>query len=201
MHCILLAILSRLSQFPSPTVCTNWPFCVDVLLKNESISRMLSLNKPSWIVMCCEISHLKLWQRFPEWCFQAKDNQVVSLHVLCPRWCFQPNCESLVPQDFGGFSTRWWSSYVACVLSDVLISRSIFIYALFCQWFFINFIRHKEKKYKQTLRQAFTACYNTVFDVYMSMFQYFAGDRLRALLSNLYHATGHVWRAVHDHSF
>jgi len=35
MHCISLAILSRLSRFPSPTVGTNWPFCVDVPLNNQ----------------------------------------------------------------------------------------------------------------------------------------------------------------------
>jgi len=38
MHCISLAILSRLSRFPSPAVGTNWPFCVDVPLKHQSIS-------------------------------------------------------------------------------------------------------------------------------------------------------------------
>jgi len=36
MHCISFAILSRLSQFPSPAVGKNWPVCVDVLLNNQS---------------------------------------------------------------------------------------------------------------------------------------------------------------------
>jgi len=36
MHCISLAILSRLIRFPSPVVGTNWPFCVDVPLKHQS---------------------------------------------------------------------------------------------------------------------------------------------------------------------
>jgi len=39
MHCISLAILSRLSRFPSPAVGTNWPFCVDVPLKHQSINQ------------------------------------------------------------------------------------------------------------------------------------------------------------------
>jgi len=39
MHCISLAILSRLSRFPSPAVGTNWPICVDVPLKHQSINQ------------------------------------------------------------------------------------------------------------------------------------------------------------------
>jgi len=35
MHCISLTILSRWGRFPSPTVGTNWPFCVDVPLNNQ----------------------------------------------------------------------------------------------------------------------------------------------------------------------
>jgi len=42
MHCISLAILSQLSRFPSPAVGTNWPFCVDVPLKHQSINQSSS---------------------------------------------------------------------------------------------------------------------------------------------------------------
>jgi len=35
MHCMSLAIISRLSRCPSPAVGTNWPFCVDVPLNNQ----------------------------------------------------------------------------------------------------------------------------------------------------------------------
>jgi len=41
MHCISLAILSQLSRFPSPAVSTNWPFCVDESLNNQSIDQLL----------------------------------------------------------------------------------------------------------------------------------------------------------------
>jgi len=44
MHCISLAILSRLSRFPSPAVGTNWPFCVDVPLKHQSINQFSNIN-------------------------------------------------------------------------------------------------------------------------------------------------------------
>jgi len=37
-----LAILSRLSRFPSPAVGTNWPFCVDVPLKHQSINQSIN---------------------------------------------------------------------------------------------------------------------------------------------------------------
>jgi len=39
MHCISLVILSRLSQFPSPAVGTERPFCVDVPLINQSTNQ------------------------------------------------------------------------------------------------------------------------------------------------------------------
>jgi len=39
MHCISLAILSRLNQFLSPAVGTNRPFCVDMLLNNKAINK------------------------------------------------------------------------------------------------------------------------------------------------------------------
>jgi len=42
MHCISLAILSRLSRFPSPAVVTNWPFYVDVPLKHQSINQSIN---------------------------------------------------------------------------------------------------------------------------------------------------------------
>jgi len=45
MHCISLAILIRLSRFPSPAVGTNWPFCVDVPLKHQSTYQCV---KPFW---------------------------------------------------------------------------------------------------------------------------------------------------------
>jgi len=38
MYCISLAIPSCLSQFPSLAVGTNWPFCVDVPLNNQSMN-------------------------------------------------------------------------------------------------------------------------------------------------------------------
>jgi len=44
MHCILLAILS---QCPSPAVGTNWPFCVYVPLKHQSINQSINLA-------CCQ---------------------------------------------------------------------------------------------------------------------------------------------------
>jgi len=42
MHCISLAILSWVSWFPSLAVGTNWPFCVDVPLNNQSINLSFS---------------------------------------------------------------------------------------------------------------------------------------------------------------
>jgi len=40
MHCILLAIFSRLSQFPFPSaVSANWPFCVDLLLNIQLVNQ------------------------------------------------------------------------------------------------------------------------------------------------------------------
>jgi len=43
MHCISLAIISRLSRFPSPAIGTNWPFCVDVPLNNQLINHLINL--------------------------------------------------------------------------------------------------------------------------------------------------------------
>jgi len=53
MYCISLAILSQLSQFPSPAVGTNWLFCVDVPLNNQSINQSTNstsaLNSLHWL--------------------------------------------------------------------------------------------------------------------------------------------------------
>jgi len=44
MHCISLAILSRLSRFPSPAVGTNWLFCVDMPLNSQSINQSINVT-------------------------------------------------------------------------------------------------------------------------------------------------------------
>jgi len=57
MHCISLAILSRMILFPSPAVGTNLPFCVDVPLKNQPTNQVVS-----WLLllfwMCCFVLYL-----------------------------------------------------------------------------------------------------------------------------------------------
>jgi len=57
MHCISLAILSRMSLFPSPAVGTNQPFCVDVLLNNQSIKQ-----SPAIGVLMCLTEHVLLFK-------------------------------------------------------------------------------------------------------------------------------------------
>jgi len=51
MHCISLAIFSRLSRFPSPAVGTNWPFWVEMLLKHQSINQ--SINQSISVICSC----------------------------------------------------------------------------------------------------------------------------------------------------
>jgi len=51
MLCISLAVLSWLSQFPSTTVCANWPFCGDVPLKNQPTSQ------PNVTLLTCSVRH------------------------------------------------------------------------------------------------------------------------------------------------
>jgi len=62
MHCISLAILSRLSRFISPAVGTNWPLCVDLPLNtNQSKNEMTYVlvpeseptdRTPTYVVEC-----------------------------------------------------------------------------------------------------------------------------------------------------
>jgi len=50
-----LAILSRLSRFSSPAVGTNWPFCVDVPLKHQSINQSILFNIMNYLY--CDMCH------------------------------------------------------------------------------------------------------------------------------------------------
>jgi len=52
MHCISLVILRRLSRFPSPAAGTNWPFCVDVPLNNQSINQSINLSYLLSLLKC-----------------------------------------------------------------------------------------------------------------------------------------------------
>jgi len=90
MHCILLAILSRLSRFPFPTFGTNWPFCVDVPLNNQSAKHQ-SINSPSVSMNVGQPPSIIFWQPslvYGYWCSLYSIQTTIN-SLLCA--CLYPN--------------------------------------------------------------------------------------------------------------
>jgi len=86
MHCISLAILSRLSRFPSPAIGTNWPFYVDVPLKHQSINHWINLVNHHDVFSCylCKVN---------DWLLVVSGELSVSNkcdYVLLFGICFRP---------------------------------------------------------------------------------------------------------------
>jgi len=59
MHCISLAILSRLSQFPSPVVGTNLPCCFDALLNTQSLNQFSQAHATCAVAIIWMGDHLR----------------------------------------------------------------------------------------------------------------------------------------------
>jgi len=112
MHCISLAILSRLSQFPSPAVDTNWPFCgVDVPLNNQ----------PTNIILCANMLFPWIESISKEACYSFSfPHETVTRINLFNSWLFIFNI-LLMPFSWWNFSNLFLNSkYCTKILNKVV---------------------------------------------------------------------------------
>jgi len=88
MHCFSLAILSRLTRFPTPAVSTYLPFCVDVPLYNQPTYHWMSLCQAAfhwlWIRDHIAINHSpRSWYLHWLWPVNVVSHSVDSCGLLC----------------------------------------------------------------------------------------------------------------------
>jgi len=82
MHCISLAILTRLSLFPPPpAVGTNCPFCVGVPLNNQSINRLFVYSNTCCLEQTAQLAKLQTCSVF---------SSFVNRRLICSLRKFRP---------------------------------------------------------------------------------------------------------------
>jgi len=125
MYCISLALLSRLSWFPSPAVGANWPFCVIVPLNTnqssiESINLITTINLPVHIYgLSCNITLLfdsctrLSWRAVKTPINQSinrlsrRSNKVVGYLISCMDKCWRETMPTGWSSTFQRFQDSW----------------------------------------------------------------------------------------------